>query len=106
MALTIIMTVVRLINGVLSLITFKNKALRKTGCGLYLFSSSVTTLLTMIIFALKFWILSVAQMTYITNRSFLKFQCLSIDFLLRICLSMDQWLNACIAMVREVTTIK
>jgi hypothetical protein len=104
--LSIIMTVAGLVNGILSLFTFKNKETRRTGCGLYLFSSSVTTLLTMITFALKFWILNIAKMIYIKDRSFLKFQCHSIDFLLRVRLSMDQWLLACVAMERAQSTIK
>jgi hypothetical protein len=60
----------------------------------------------MTIFALKFWILIIAQMTYLTNRLFLKSQCISIDFLLQICLNLNQWLNACVAVERAVTTMK
>jgi hypothetical protein len=86
--------------------TFKNKPVREVGCGLYLLGSSITTLLTMMMFGLKFLFLLLAQMTIISNRSFLSFQCHSIDFLLRICLHMDQWLNACVATERAITTIK
>jgi hypothetical protein len=56
--------------------------------------------------ALKFTILLIAQINYLSNRSFLKIQCISIDFLLRVGLNMDQWLNACVAIERAVTTIK
>ena len=69
--LTIIITLLGLANGVLSLITFQNKTSRKSGCGIYLLSSSVTVLLTMIVFLLKFTILLLSQMGTITNRSFL-----------------------------------
>ena len=106
LALTIIFIIVGLINGILSIITFKNKIIREVGCGLYLLGSSITTLLTMIMFGLKFLILLLAQMTIISNRSFLIFQCHSIDFILRICLNMDQWLNACVAIERAITVIK
>jgi hypothetical protein len=106
LSLTIIFIVAGLINGVLSIMTFKNKSVREVGCGLYLLGSSMTTLLTMIMFGLKFLILLLAQMTILSNRSFLSFQCRSIDFLLRICLHMDQWLNACVATERAITTIK
>ncbi len=57
-------------------------------------------------FTLKFWILLAAQITYSMNRTFLSFQCISFDFLLRIGLNMDQWLCACVAVERAVTTIK
>ncbi|CAF3921450.1 unnamed protein product [Rotaria sp. Silwood2] len=106
MVLTMIMTITGLINGILSVITFKNKESRHIGCGFYLLGSSITTLFTMTMFALKFWILIVAQISYNMNRSFLYFQCISIDFLLRIGLNMDQWLNACVAVERVITTKK
>ncbi|CAF2569210.1 unnamed protein product [Rotaria sp. Silwood2] len=106
LALTIIFMVVGFINGALALITFNNKTICEVGCGLYLLGSSITTLLTTIIFGLKFWILLLAQMALISNRLFLQIQCLSLDFILRICLNMDQWLNACVAMERAMTIIK
>ena len=43
----------------------------------------MTSLLTMIILAVKFIILIMAQMNVLTNRSFLNFQCHTADFLLR-----------------------
>jgi len=89
------------------MITFKNKKLREIDCGLYLFSSSIiTTLLTMILFVLKFGILILAQMKLISNRSFLKIQCISLDYILYLYLNMNQWLNACVAFERTYTTIK
>ncbi|CAF2821835.1 unnamed protein product [Rotaria sp. Silwood2] len=98
--------VVGFINGVLALITFNNKTICEVGCGLYLLGSSITTLLTTIIFGLKFWILVLAQMTLVSNRLFLKIQCISLHFILRVCLNMDQWLNSCVATERAVTIIK
>jgi hypothetical protein len=95
-----------LLDSILSMMTFKGKVIREVGCGLYLLGSSITTLFTMIMFGLKFLILLLAQMTIITNRSFLLFQCHSIDFLLRVGLYMGQWLNACVASERAYTIIK
>jgi hypothetical protein len=106
LTLTIIFIVAGIINGILTMITFKSKIVREVGCGLYLFGSSITDLLTIIIFGLKFWILYLAQIESISNRTFLSFQCHSIDFLLRICLNMDQWLNACVAMERAIIAKK
>lgn len=105
-AFTIIFVLAGLVDSTLSIMTFKNKVVLEVGCGLYLLTSSITTLLTVIMFALKFFILLLAQMTIIMNRSFLLFQCHSIDFLLRIGLHMSQWLIACVAIERAYTTIK
>ena len=93
-------------NGILSLITFKEKKSRDVGCGIYLFISSLNTLLIMIIFTFKVWILVFSQMKSITNRSFLSLQCSSIDFILRFCLNMDQCLTACVAIERAYISIK
>ena len=103
---TIIMTLLGWINGILSFVTFKNKKAREVGCGYYLLGSSLTTLLTMTMFAVKFLLLLVTQMELVTNRSFLHIQCLLVDFLLRICLNMDQWLSACVAVERAITTVQ
>ncbi|CAF0882892.1 unnamed protein product [Adineta steineri] len=106
LALTIIMTIAGFIDGILSVMTFKDQELRSRGCGIYLLGSAITTLFTMSMFALKFSILIVTQMSNTTNRSFLNSQCISIDFLLRISLYMDQWLNACVAIDRAITAVK
>jgi hypothetical protein len=100
------MTLVGIINGSLLMITFMNKKLHEVGSGIYLLGSSIFTLLTITVFALKFSILLGAQMESITNRSFLNFQCITIDFFLRISLAMDHWLNACVACERAITSIK
>ncbi|CAF1277256.1 unnamed protein product [Adineta steineri] len=94
------------LNGILAMITFKNKRVRDVGCSLYIIGSSMTTLFIMIMFGLKFWILILAQMAFIVNRSFLSFQCYSIDFLLQICLNMNQWLNAFVAIERAIMILK
>jgi hypothetical protein len=106
LALTIIFMITGLINGVLSIITFKNKSICEVGCGLYLLGSSITTLLTMTLFGLKFLILLLTQIPIKPNRSAVLFQCHSIDFLLRVCLCLDQWLNACAAVERATTSVK
>ena len=87
---TVMITVMGLVDGVLSLIIFISKELRKTGYRLYLIGSSITTLLISLTFCKKFYILPAAQMTYMTNKSFLSFQCRSLDFVLRTSLFMDQ----------------
>jgi hypothetical protein len=106
LALTIILTIAGLINGIFSLITFKNKTVCEVGCGLYLLCSSIITLLTMLMFGSKFLILLLAQMMIISNRLFLSVQCHSIDFILKVFLYMDQWLSACVAIERAMIAIK
>ncbi|CAF4053713.1 unnamed protein product, partial [Adineta steineri] len=93
-ALVIIITLIGTINGICSILTFIQKDLKKTGCGIYLLGSSVTTLFNTSIFLIKFLILIIAQTTYVTNILFLQIQCRSIDYLIRVGLNLDQWLNA------------
>ena len=104
--LTIIFVIAGLINGIVALMTFKSKLVRNVGCGCYLLGTSIITLLITVMFGLKFWILLLSQTQAIVNRSFLSFQCHSIDFILRCSLQMDQWLNACVAVERAITMVK
>ncbi|CAF2093176.1 unnamed protein product [Rotaria magnacalcarata] len=106
LALTMISVAIGLFNGILSFITFNNKVICETGCGLYLLGSSITTSLTMIAFGWKFWLLAFTQIATISNQSFLKIQCLFLDFILRTFLDTDQWLKACVAMERGVTVMQ
>ena len=105
-ALTVTILFAAFIDGILCLMTFKNRSVREVGCGLYLFGSAITTLLTMVMFGLKFFVLLLTQMNGTSNRSLLKMQCLSLDWILRVCLHMDQWLNACVAIERTTISIK
>ena len=106
LALTILLMIIGLINAILSIITFTNKQIREVGCGLYLLGTSITTLHISILFSLKFIILLLTHMTIIRNESFLKIQCYSLDFLIRICLYLEQWLTACVACERSITVIQ
>ena len=106
LALTAIIAVAGMINAILSFLTFKNRASRESGCGLYLLGSSITIGLTMVVFVVKFSILIYAQMTYLTHNAFLNVQCYTLDFLLRVGLNLDQYLNACVAGERALTVIK
>ena len=106
MLLSIILILVGFINSICAMLTFRQQSLCQVGCGIYLFTVSVTTLLTTIIFGLKFWLLIQIQRGIITNRVFLMIQCYSIDFLFSCCLKMDQWLTTCIAIERATITIK
>lgn len=105
-AITMIMFVGGLINGILSLITFKNKKLREIGCGVYLFASSVTSLLTITMFTVKFWLVVLIQMYASTSSFLLRADCVAFGPLLKLCLYFDGWLNACVGIERTVSVSK
>jgi len=104
--LTIIFMLAGLINGALSFMTFKNKSVCTVGCGLYLLSSSITTVILTVLFTLKFIIFILTQMTILTDILFIRIQCYSLEFLIRVCLYLDQWFNACVATERAITIIQ
>jgi len=93
-----------LTNGIVSLITFKNKSVCEVGCGLYLLALSIISIILMIVFQLKFILLLLTQMTILSDGLFMKIQCHSLDYLIQVCLCLDQWLNACVAIERVITT--
>jgi hypothetical protein len=105
-AIIVILFVLGMINSTLSLITFQRKKCQIVGCGLYLLSSSIVSLLISIILVLKFIFLLLIQTRTITNRSFLMFNCMTIDVLLNILLSITDWLNAIVAVERCIMLIK
>ena len=104
--LTMIMFVIGFINGIFSLITFRNKELRKVGCGIYLLASSITSLLTITMFTIKFWFVILIQQYSIVRSSILRTDCVFIGPVLKLCLYLDGWLNACVAIERTVNVSK
>lgn len=104
--ITMIMFVIGFINGIFSLITFRNKELRKVGCVLYLLASSITSLLTITMFTVKFWFAVFIQLHSIVSSSILRTDCVFITPVLKLCLYLDGWLNACVAIERTVNVSK
>ena len=95
------------LSNLMSLITFHYRGQTcMVGCGYYLLVSSVTCLLTMIFFALKFTFLLLTQMSIITNSKFLYFNCLLADVATQICLTTSNWLSACVAIERTICAIQ
>ncbi|CAF3905291.1 unnamed protein product [Rotaria sp. Silwood1] len=84
--ITIVLTTIMLsfgfISSLFSFLTFQRETTRNVGCGLYLLTSSITSMITMSVFTVKFWFLLAWHMGSINNRSFMHVQCVSIDFLL------------------------
>ncbi|CAF3501632.1 unnamed protein product, partial [Adineta steineri] len=105
-ALTMIMFVGGSINSILSLITFQNKELRQTGCGIYLLASSVTSFFTISMFTVKFWFVVLTQMNLSIRLSIVRGGCVSIEPLLKLCLYLDAWLNACVAIERAILVFR
>ncbi|CAF1407208.1 unnamed protein product [Rotaria sordida] len=98
------MFIIGVISGLLSILIFRRKSSMMVGCGIYLLTTSIISLLTITIFTIKYWQLIFFQMNLITNRSFLDMNCLLIDMLLKMFLSSGDWLNACVAIERAITT--
>lgn len=63
--LTITLVLGGLIDKFLSLFKFKSKSTREVGCEIYLFSSSITTIMTNLSLLIKFTVLSMTQMKVI-----------------------------------------
>ena len=105
-AITMIMFSIGFINGIFSLMTFKNKELRKIGCGIYLLASSITSLLTITMFTVKFWFVVLTQLYSTVNSNVLRFDCVFIGPVLKLCLYLDGWLNGCVAIERTMNVFK
>ena len=106
LCLIVLIVFIGILNGFLCLITFKSRETRQVGCGYYLHSATITTLLTSIILILKFSILLCAQIGMITNRLLLNIQCYSFDYLLEVCLTLDRWLIGFVALERAYNSYK
>ena len=94
------------INGSLAMQTFRRKETRNVGCGLYLFTTSILSMIIVVILTLKFAFLLALQIGSIKDRWFLRIQCTSMDFLLRSLLSTSDWLSACVTIERLVSIIQ
>ncbi|CAF1270611.1 unnamed protein product [Rotaria sordida] len=100
---TILMFAIAIVNGILSIITFRTKQSLQIGSGLYLLASSITSFLTMTLFTAKFVLLLLSQMSIITNYYFLKSNCLCLDMFMKSFLAIRDWLNACVSIERTLT---
>ncbi len=105
-ALTIIMFVGGLINSAFSLLTFANKGSRKVGCGVYLLASSITSILTISMFTVKFWFVVLTHISVSISLPVLQGGCVSIEPVLKLFVYWDTWLNACVAVERALHVFK
>ncbi|CAF1293771.1 unnamed protein product [Adineta ricciae] len=105
-AVTTLVLVIGLINATLSIKTFRLENISNVGCGLYLLTLSIISLLSIIALTLKFWLLICFQALWITNRSILLVNCISSEYILRSLLAIEDWLSACVAIERVFVAIK
>jgi hypothetical protein len=104
--ITMMMFIIGLINGIFSILTFKNKNCQEVGCGMYLLVSSITSLIIVILFTLKFWFLILSFIDFFAQRFIIYLNCMLIEPLLKILLYIDNWLNGCIAVERTFAVFK
>jgi len=95
-----------LVNGSLSMITFQSKKLKEIGCGYYLFTSSILSIMMVFLLAIKFVHLCLSQMEIIENRTILFAHCVSNDVLLKVALALNEWLFAFIAIERCISVMQ
>lgn len=104
--ITILIFLIDIINSILSMITFAQKRSHEVGSGIYLLTSSVTSLCIMILFILKFYFLLYSHQDRKNVKQILEGNCYGIEVLLKGLLYLDNWLNACVASERTVYVIK
>ena len=103
--LTSVLFVIGIISNIMSLLTFQRRQCRIVGCGIYLLALSITSLLTTIMFMMKFWFLYLIQTRAFTDLNFLHINCLLMEMFTYGCLSITNWLSACVAVERTLSVI-
>ncbi|CAF4480942.1 unnamed protein product [Didymodactylos carnosus] len=103
--ITTLMFIFGLINGLLSILTFRMKKTRDVGCGFYLLISSWISIFTVSILGIKFWQLVLSQMALLSNRSLLTFNCMLLDMILEVLLASNDWFGSCVGIERVFTII-
>jgi hypothetical protein len=104
--ITIVIFLIGMISSILSIITFLREKSHEMGCGIYLLASSITSLLTMIVFLMKFCFLFYSHQDHIDKKKILDGNCYGIELILKVLLYTDNWLNACVALERIIYVIK
>ncbi|CAF1238873.1 unnamed protein product [Adineta ricciae] len=98
--LTMFIFVGGMMSSIFALMTFTQRKPREVGCGLYLWTSSLTSLITIILFTVKFLLLLISYQNVPNLRVILITNCRCIEILLKLFLFTDSWLNACVAIER------
>ena len=98
--ITLLMFVFSIINGILSIVTFRTKKSLAVGTGVYLLSASIASCLTMLLFTIKLFSLIFSHISSDLNKTFLVVNCTILDMLLKLLLAIVDWLYACVAVER------
>jgi hypothetical protein len=102
-AVTMSIFMIGITNSILAIIIFSRKKPQEVGCGIYLLASSITSLIIMILFALKFWFLFYSHQDVNGQQRIIQGNCFGLEPLLKVFLYLDSWLNACVAIERIVS---
>ncbi|CAF0978838.1 unnamed protein product [Adineta steineri] len=103
---TFILFFAGLINSTLSFLTFQSPKSRQVGSGVYLLTSSITSMITVTTLLIKFWFILLTQMNLSANRSTHYYGCILIEPLLKVFLLLNNWLNTCVSIERAVSAYK
>ncbi|UJR07146.1 hypothetical protein I4U23_011434 [Adineta vaga] len=103
--LTIVMLIIGILLNLFAISTFIQRTTLEIAVGFYLLASSIISLLTMIVFSLKFYTLLATQMALITNPTTININCKAIEYLLKSLPAMVDWLNACVAIERATMIV-
>ncbi|CAF1489157.1 unnamed protein product [Adineta ricciae] len=106
MVITFIIFCLGILSSFFSFLTFRTKKTREVGCGLYLYASSITSMITLTVFVIKFFFLLTFQMGLLNTDMIIRVQCRMLDFLLRFLLSNGDWLNCCVAIERALNAFQ
>lgn len=104
--ITMVLFLVGTINGFLSILTFVRPKSQELGCGVYLFASSINSIIAMVLFALKYWLLFLSHQPSFAEQIILYANCLAIEPLLKIVIYVDNWLNAFVAIERAMSVFQ
>jgi hypothetical protein len=94
MGMIIVVVLFGIILNILSICTFVQKETQEVGCGLYLLTSSIMGLLTVIVLMCKSILLLTGERSNVG--------CSLVEFLLRWCPASCQWLNSGVAVERSI----
>ncbi|CAF1402320.1 unnamed protein product [Adineta ricciae] len=98
--LTICMFIIGMFNSILAIFTFNRKRCQEVGCGIYLFYSSITSLLIVILLICRIWFLFLSHMIYSHRYHLAITSCFGIEIPLKILLYLHNWYNSCVAIER------
>ncbi|UJR11986.1 hypothetical protein I4U23_016164 [Adineta vaga] len=98
-----ILFLIGFLSGSLSIITFRVKKTRTTGCGFYLLVSGWISIIIILILIIKFIQLILSQMKIFNNFSILYWNCILLDMSIKVLLAINDWLDGCISIERVVT---